>query len=214
MSMPFCPKHGRSHPNCKCDQGTIAGDNYAKGGEVKMSNKLQMAYNARKSSGKSGGGRVGCVDCMAKGGRCTLHSGGDVENEKLHPDAMAEGGRVADSGRDGAVRLDDAARKSELDFSRDESMEMPNPNNDQSSIAKLAMATGGLVDAIMKDRERRKMAEGGLVDADASPDYDKRVDLEPVHTREDEEHELTSPSLDDESLVGQILSERKMKRRG
>lgn len=213
-----------------------------------MSNKLQMAYNARKASGKSGGGRVGCVDCMAKGGRCGLHDGGATK--------MAEGGllsKMSEGKKEEPIQAKDIAEQGqqkgygqEISWSSqqqqpgkyarggevenrkldpDAAVEMPDdmqedidlerrPGSDQSDVAKLAMATGGLVDAIMKDRERRKMAEGGLVDADASPDYDKRVDLEPVHTREDEEHELTSPSLDDESLVGQILSERKMKRRG
>ena len=37
------------------------------------------------------------------------------------------------------------------------------------------------------------------------------MDLEPVHTIEDEEHEQSSPSDDDMSLVGQILKDRRGK---
>jgi hypothetical protein len=80
-----------------------------------------------------------------------------------------------------------------------------------------------LVDEIMHDRARRHMAEGGQVTPTSRPghqepdevdDFERRVDLEPVHIEDDPRHDQSNPSEDDEGLVGQILKERKMRRRG
>lgn len=68
-----------------------------------------------------------------------------------------------------------------------------------------------LVSAIMQGR---KMAKGGAVELDGNePEFDHRIDLEPVHTIEDAAHDTESPSKDDEELIGQILRERKLRKR-
>lgn len=148
------------------------------------SRELAVAYNVKK---KASGGRVGCMDCMSMGGKCMAH-GGAVDNEELdpsHEDAMAPGMK--------------------------EDMDAMDMEDNQSSRAKFA--SGGVVDEIMESR-RGKKSGGDLTDVDVEPDFEKRIDMEPVHTRRDEMHDTESGSLDDESLVGQILKERKLRRRG
>lgn len=161
MPMPYCPKHGYAHPNCRCEQvGSQEASGFAKGGEVK---DLRSSYNMSK-----GGKNMGCKNCMAMGGKCMAH-GGEVENEKMHPEAGS-----------------------------------PAPESRES---------GSVVDEILHGR--KKMASGGMLeDAGVEDDFDYRMDLEPVPTREDEEHDMESGSKDDMEIVGQILKERKMRRRG
>lgn len=149
-----------------------------------MNKRLPMALAAKKN--------MGCKDCMAMGGKCMAH-GGEVSEEMNpgHEDAM-----------------------------------LPNMDHTESSVEASSMEEDlpkmaeslSLAAEVMKDRKRVHMAKGGMVesdemDADASPAFDKRMDLEPVHTMADPEHDQESPSLDDESLIGQILKERKMRRR-
>lgn len=129
--------------------------------------QLGMAYNTqRKAKKMSGSRKVGCMDCMSKGGKCMAHGG--VVNEEM------------------SIVSKDPAK----------------PEQKKG---------GSVVSEILGDRQ--KMAKGGLVDAGVEPDFHKRVDLEPVHTVEDDEHDIESGSKDDEELVGQILRERKMRRR-
>ena len=145
---------------------------------------LAIAYSVkRKAQGKAGGGPI----CKACGG--SMAKGGAVENEKLHPEMeveMPEG------------------METDIDAMKEE--------DDESGTDMLAEG-GSIVDEIVKGR---KMAKGGAVelDADEEPEYGHRVNLEPVHTIEDAAHTgAADPSEDDMSLVGQILKERKSRRR-
>lgn len=127
-----------------------------------------------------------CQDCMSEGGKCMAH-GGVVENEKLNPEHEAP--------MEPRMKQDIGAMKSK--------------GKNQSEFAKYK--DGGVVDEIMG--ERYKDDEDYLEDANRETDFEPRMDFEPVHTREDEEHDTESGSEDDESLVGQIMKERKLKRR-
>lgn len=152
-----------------------------------MSKDLRVAYAIqRKGKNMKSGGKVGCMDCMAQGSKCYAH-GGSVENEKLHPEheeSMPEG------------------MEEDLDAMDDE-------GDDMSKMAK--HAKGGVVDEIMKGR---KMSKGGMVDPEEDENIDQRMNLERNHFMEDEEHEINpDPSEDDMGLVGEILKERKMRRR-
>lgn len=148
---------------------------------------LGIAYNVKRMAK---GGKVGCMDCMAKGGKCMAH-GGEVENEKLHPDAEVE-----------------------LPSRMEEVEENEMEDGDDESEEDRHYAQGGVVDEIMSERKMKRMSSGGLLDAGVEDDFEKRLDLQPMHTREDEEHpDMESPSKDDDSLVGQIIRDRK-KRRG
>jgi len=211
-----------------------------------------MAYNMKKK------GKVGCPDCMAKGGKCMAH-GGEV-NEEMHPEH--EESMPSDMMRDEKIEYSPGDNQSEVaklahgghideDDARD-TMEMERDEEDedvyyaggevearkvgmpQSDKAKYAQggyiqkdvrqtqleeaqaddhAEPSILQQILDDRKRRKLAEGGYVTEPVSDDFETRINMEPVHTREDEEHDVESSSLDDQSLVGQILKERKMKRR-
>jgi hypothetical protein len=71
-----------------------------------------------------------------------------------------------------------------------------------------------LIDEIMRKRKEKKMANGGEVSAEAEDDFAESLDLEPVHTVEDDEHDIDSPEDTDETLIGQIMRDRKKKRMG
>ena len=77
------------------------------------------------------------------------------------------------------------------------------PETEDSEDAKYASG-GEVLDSIMNDRKK----------STAQTAYARRMDLEPVHTESDPEHNTNSPSIDDAALIGQILEERKMRRRG
>lgn len=131
------------------------------------------------------GGRVHCnMGCYAEGGM--------VQNQKLNPGHQ--------------VPMDARLKQ--------QTMAMRAPGMNQSEVAKLAMG-GSVVDEIMKGR--KKYAEGGeveLEERDAEPAFADDLDLANVLYVEDEEHDVNSnPSDDDQSLVGQILSEREEKKR-
>lgn len=154
-----------------------------------------------------------CPDCMAKGGACYAH-GGEVENEKLNPghrESMPDGMREDLDAMDMSDNQSEVARLNRGGKVSKGRMNMAPKGVVQSNIAKYADG-GSVVDDVLKERRMRKMANGGLVDNPVEDDFDLRVDLEPVHTRRDEEHDTESPSLDDESLVGQIIRERRKKR--
>lgn len=133
------------------------------------------------------GGRMSCnMGCYAEGGM--------VQNQKLHP-----GHQVP---MDSRLKQQTAAMRA--------------PGMNQSQVAKLAMG-GSVVDEIMKGR--KKYAEGGEVEMeeeerDAEPAFADDLDLANVHYMEDLEHDVNAnPSDDDQSLVGQILSEMEEKKR-
>lgn len=128
--------------------------------------------------------------CMSEGGSCYA-MGGEVENEKLHPEMEV-------SAPEGMLEDEEV---------------MEDEGDDESEDAR-HYADGGMIAEIMKERKMKRMASGGMVSEPVEDDFDTRINMEPVHTMEDEEHGVESGSLDDESLVGQILRERKMRRRG
>lgn len=169
---------------------------------------LGMAYNVQR---KADSMRRDCPDCMSAGGKCYAH-GGKVENEKMHPEheeAMPGGMREDLDAMD-----DDSENQSEIaKLSRGGSVmagrrDMEGRGDVQSNAAKF-LKDESIVDSVMRER---RMAKGGLVDQTVHDDFETRMDFEPVHTRRDEEHDTESPSLDDESLVGQIMRERRKKR--
>lgn len=149
---------------------------------------LATAYGVQRKAKKMASGG-NCPKCMSMGGKCMAH-GGEVENEELSP--ASEVSMPDDMSRDMREEMDDG--------------------DDESEDAKHYADGGSIIDDIM---EERRMAKGGMLqDSDVEPDFEPRIDMEPVHTREDEMHDAESPSEDDESLVGQVMKERRMKRRG
>lgn len=200
-----------------------------------MKNKadLAMAYNMKKKGmGQKMGGEAGCMDCMAMGGKCMAHGGAmkDLTDNEKYPksqyDNYASGGEVENEDLDPSHEEPmPEGMMEDLDaMKEDDEIQSPRPGmthetQDESrtkgqSIAMQKYAKGGsVVDEIM--RGRKKMASGGMLeDEPVESDFEPHINMEPVHTRQDEAHNVESPSLDDESLVGQILKERKMRRRG
>jgi hypothetical protein len=141
--------------------------------------------------------------------------GGEVENEKLNPNHEEP---LAPGIQEDLDAMDEEDDQSDMDkFNRGGSVSdgfdaMKDRENVQSNDAKFYV-DGGVVDDIMKERKEKRMASGGLTDTGVEDDFDQRIDMEPVRNREDEEHDTESGSLDDESLVGQIMRDRR-KRRG
>ncbi len=179
---------------------------------------LGMAYNIQNKGMRkmmSKGGSVGCRECMAIGGKCMAH-GGDIENEKMHPEH--EGSMAADMLRDEDLEYSQGDNESE-----DARYAQGGKVQKQTRQSRLEEEGAGphrslsLTEAVMADRARtRKLAKGGAV-MDENPvedDFETRIDMEPVHTREDKEHDIESGSLDDESLVGQIMRDRRKRRGG
>lgn len=152
---------------------------------MKQPKSLALAYGSKRP-------KASCQDC--KSGMC-----------EMHPKKMAEGGELGPS-----------TQTADPDKYMTESSEMDSEGQKDSPSLEEHI---DLVSDIMKDRKRRlMMAEGGMVDsmedeAPAEPAFGDRVDLEPVHTMEDDAHDQESPSKDDQDLIGQILHERKMRRR-
>lgn len=210
------------------DQG--AEPKFAMGGAVEQKEAAKLGKPQMKDSGKSeremshvgkpqtemaklamggkvkhmaGGEEVSC----AHGGRMSCNQGcyaegGMVQNEKLHPEHQAP--------MDARLRHQTSAMRAE--------------GMNQSLVAKLARG-GSVVDEIMKGR--KKYAEGGEVESeaheleeegmeerDAQPAFADDLDLGNVHYMEDDEHDLNpNPTDDDQSLVGQILSEMEERKR-
>lgn len=174
---------------------------------------LAIAYSTKRanSSKKAHGGHVTeCEACkLADGGTCAEHmmaEGGEVDATKpLHtsPDSANP-------------ELEETMAMPEDEMATD--TESSEADSDSEKDKPTVTMNISLVDDIMKDRMRRNpMAEGGEAeeeDAHEEPLYEHDMDLEPVHTIEDEEHEQSSPSDDDMSLVGQILKDRRGKKRG
>ena len=199
---------------------------------------LAAAYAMKRKSMKMNkgamcahGGPVHCnAGCYAKGGLTETDAadskessmyeknyarGGEVTNEKLHPEheePMPEGMRedldaMEDEGEDQSekARLNKGGALGSM--SDDEKYPM-------SQYDKYAHG-GNVVDEIMHDR--KKMAKGGTVEMDPEEDQNptQRMNLEREHFVEDKEHEINpDPSEDDMSLIGEIIRERKMRRRG
>lgn len=180
---------------------------------------LAIAYSVkRKAQGKAMGGSVGCRECMATGGKCMKH-GGMVENEKLHPEH--EEAMPSDMARDEEIEYSPGDVQSEED-------RLAQGGMTEKEVRQGRLEEAGsedhealsLVDAILHDRSRRNLASGGEVpdeqghqEPDEENDFERHVDLEPVHNIPDPAHDQSNPSEDDMSLVGQILKDRKSRRR-
>jgi hypothetical protein len=68
---------------------------------------------------------------------------------------------------------------------------------------------GGVVDQIMS--ERKKMAEGGMVDEEErlrEPDFEPAMDFSNYNYVEDDEHDAEPVEMSNK-LVGQIMTDRK-----
>jgi hypothetical protein len=166
----------------------------------------------------------------------TLQEALDYEHEdyKKAPDLYARGGMVEPVPENHNEEIEMAGMPNARVKDQTESSE--ENSDDEEDLPRKSMSLD-LVGDIMMDRKRRvMMASGGMVqtnmghdeyDADEpegsgsdelssahDPAFEEGMDLEPVHTISDEAHDQQSPSLDDHDLIGQILKERKMRRRG
>lgn len=121
-----------------------------------------------------------------------MSDGGEVENEKLHPEHEEP---MAPGMREDEMAMDD--------------------EGDNMSGDDMLSKGGSVVDEILAGR--KKFSKGGAIEADSEEDVDMapRMNLEREHYMEDDAHEVNpDPSEDDHGLVGEILKERKMRRRG
>lgn len=162
--------------------------------KLAMGGKVHMAGGEEVSCAH--GGRMNCnMGCYAEGG--------SVQNEKLNPSHQAP--------------MDPRLAH--------QTAEMRKPGMNQTQVAKLAMG-GSVVDEIMKGRkkyalggeveesEAHEAEEEGMEERDVQPAFGDDLDLANVHYMEDDEHDLNpNPSDDDQSLVGQILSEIEERKR-
>lgn len=149
-------------------------------------NKLALAYRSKQKGKKYAEG--GEVDAQKP-----LHSKPEDHNPEMEDAHMSA--EMAEH------ELVDQDMPGQEDSSMDE--------EDLPHVAK----SMSLAAEIMKDRKRQKMAEGGMVEEMDAPEEDGRdsrgLNLEPVHTVEDDEHDTS-----DASLVSEILKDRKSRRRG
>ena len=196
---------------------------------------LAIAYSTMRANRKKKMAKGGYADDGTGTGY-----GGYAESDKDSRDARyAEGGEVNDmrslhaSAPEHNEDLEMAGSPAELPSYRTESSE------EMSDAEKDAPSTNvniSLSDEIMRDRARRRMmAEGGQVGSEHGPineptdsymdkDEDEAgffeedgrdtrgLNLEPVHAMDDDEHE-DMVDHSDASLVGQIMAERKARRR-
>lgn len=152
-----------------------------------MKPSLANSYAAKMRKPK------GCSACMAAGGKCMAH-GGMVENPELdetHASVQMAPHEMVDA---------------DLPSSESSSMEERDEPQMSESLS--------LASEVMKDRKRLKMARGGMVndqDEMDAPKEDGResrgLNTEPVHTMEDDEHDVS-----DASLVAQVMRERRKRR--
>lgn len=158
---------------------------------------LAIAYSTKRANMAKGGKVKGCPDCMAMGGKCYAHGGqiskdsqksnvadstertnlaegGEVDNEKLHPEHEA-----------GTPDVDPGISSEE-----DSDLEKDFPTVSEA----LSLSA-----EVMKDRQRRKMAEGGEVD-DMHEMVSKRpMSKNSVESYEGEETESSQVGDDDPS---------------
>jgi len=192
-------------------------DQYAEGGEVGQ-DSAEMQPRASQTDKQTDGQAL--TDAVERSDEAlrkakAKHPGMDMSLDSTKVDMYAGGGEVENEDMDPehtAGRIDPNAARDEMGSMEDSDLQQDLPTLSESL---------SLAEEIMKDRKRRYLAKGGAVEAREdeldgnTPAYGDRMDLEPVHTMEDEEHpDQDSPSRDDDSLVGQILRERKMRRRG
>lgn len=148
-----------------------------------------------------------CPDCMASGGKCMAH--GEVAK-------YAEGGEV-DAMAPLSKKPAMPGSSEEEHPDREDHLSMPTESPVQQMDSDLeedlpkVSESLSLAAEVMKDRKRAKFAKGGLVDEMDAPMEDGResrgLNLEPVHTMSDDEHDES-----DASLVAQIIKERKARR--
>lgn len=189
--------------------------------QMKSKSSLAMAYSARRQGSK----KAQCPDCMAAGGMCYAH-GGEVSNPEL--EMSGESAEMAPH-----ELVDQDMRGSE--DSSDDQKDMPTLSEALSLSGEVMkdrkrrmMARGGMVSSYEDDSESNPHKVGELgesIDAPSMSDMDhdkdemdapeqdgrdsRGLDLEPVHTMEDDEHDTS-----DASLVSQILKDRKKRRMG
>jgi hypothetical protein len=154
-----------------------------------MKRNLADAYGAKRAM-------------MAKGGMCS----------KCRPGmkCMAHGGEV------------DELREAhaEVSMAPDEMVDQDVMGQEESSMEERdlpqASESLSLSQQVMRDRKRRMMAKGGMVEADEADEMEapmedgresRGLNAEPVHTMEDDEHDES-----DASLVAQIVRERRKRR--
>lgn len=195
---------------------------------------LAMAYNAKKKS-KS------CPDCMSAGGKCQAHGGkammaegGEVDDMKPLNSTASEHNEDLDAA--GSPSSDD------MGSSLDRNTMTAQADSDMSRDLPRMAESLSLAAEIMADRKRRAFAKGGLVGQDGSSDIDapdmadlsnnsdegdakaesgretRGMNIAVSHVMDDEDHDQSNPSDDsrdgtDDSLVGQILRDRKNRRR-
>jgi hypothetical protein len=151
-----------------------------------MKRNLADAYGAKRAMMAKGGM---CPVCRP-GMKCMAH-GGEVDELR---EAHAEVSMAPDEMVDQDVMGQEESSMEERD--------LPQANESLS-----------LSQQVMRDRKRRMMAKGGMVEADEmeAPMEDGResrgLNAEPVHVMEDDEHDES-----DASLVAQIVRERRKRR--
>jgi hypothetical protein len=149
---------------------------------------LSMAYAVKRRAGKR---------CMAKGG--------EVEPEKLH---------VADT-REPASKMSAAP-----EIERSKELLSSGPKDGRAETFSTThgnkfggYAKGGIVDAILSARQGPPVADSDEeLDPEYVPDMEPQLDLSGYHHTDDPEHG-NIPAEDDETLVGQILRDRRSRRR-
>jgi len=210
-------KMDRSCPDCMA----MGGSCYNHGGMIREGHEGPSEEKSHQNAGMPNPSHAKTRDLLAEGGMVNamrpLHTSpeeldGDKDLEELHPDHDAAPMELVSVGM---------SSKKASDMERD----LPRKSEDLS-----------LASEIMMDRKRKLMAKGGMAhamdvgslddgidapsDSDLTHDEDeldapkedgrfsRGLNLEPVHTMEDDEHDES-----DASLVSQILRDRKNRRR-
>lgn len=164
--------------------------------------------NPKMRPAKLAHGGEACPHCAA--GSCAMHmkaEGGMVENDLAAHEAKA---------RESLELPADRMPESHVTHMEHETPEPESLGTIVSKVksAKPKFAEGGLVDEILASRRPAPAPEETEELGPAAEDLmEEEVDLSNYHSMDDAEHD-NIPATESESLVGQILKERRSKRRG